>query len=335
MFLSRAVIDRSAMPRLRAVLASSSRARADVSRLDDQEVLQAIADLVVRGEVALAPASGGTLPPKKGKGKSYKHGDKIPAPVRFDKKKGTWGRVWTLATSPTPGELGSAPSDFSIEIKKDGPHLTPTTTGPEVSKELLTTLEDIQKDIAKAEKEQEDGAKALKENEEKLEAAKKEKKAAEDKLKAATTNDEKDDAKAELDNANEKIEMQKILIDANKKHIESQKKKVKDLQAKAERGIENVRLHEQTHLDINAKSVEHANELLKSETDHANRQKIIDAAADFAAATDEKMDQLLNPITFGSKEDDKKLADWISESSSENYHSTIKEMFDELKDDLK
>jgi hypothetical protein len=38
----------------------------------------------------------------------------------------------------------------------------------------------------------------------------------------------------------------------HEEHIKEQKKKVSELRAKAERGIENVRLHEQTHFNIDA-----------------------------------------------------------------------------------
>jgi hypothetical protein len=102
---------------------------------------------------------------------------------------------------------------------------------------------------------------------------------------------------------------------------------VKELRAKAKRGIENLRLHEQTHLDINAKSAEHASKLMKREPDPAKRQQIIDAAYDIKEKIDDKQDELLNPVNFGSIEDDKKLADWVSETTSTNYRSMIKDEF--------
>ena len=67
--------------------------------------------------------------------------------------------------------------------------------------------------------------------------------------------------------------------------------------------------------------------MLKHEPDPTKRQAIIDAAYDIAEKTDDVQDGLLNPGTFGSPEDDTKLADWISETSTENYRKTIKEKF--------
>ena len=40
-----------------------------------------------------------------------------------------------------------------------------------------------------------------------------------------------------------------------------------------------------------------------------------------------RQDELLNPVNFGSIEDDKKLADWVSETTSTNYRSMIKDEF--------
>ena len=55
-------------------------------------------------------------------------------------------------------------------------------------------------------------------------------------------------------NAEENIKFHEGNVKIRKEHIEKQKQMVKELRAKAKRGIENLRLHEQTHLDINAKS---------------------------------------------------------------------------------
>ena len=228
--------------------------------------------------------------------------------------------MWTTTTAPTPDELGSAPSDF--DINATGTKLTPISPGPEVAKELLTTLEGIENEVKEAEKEQQDTEKLKKEGEKKLAEAEKERDAAKKKRDSAKTEDEKRNAKAEVENAEEKMNGHKLDIEARKAHIEKQKKKVKERRADAKRGIENVRLHEQTHLDINAYVAEHANKLLKREPDPTKRQAIIDAAYDIKEETDKDQDDLLNPITFGSIEDDEKLADWIN-----NYRSTIKAKF--------
>ena len=342
--LSRAVNDRAAMSDLRAVLASLSSERVELSRLDDRDVLNVLADRIVRGEVAFAPAAAGGPAAKTAVGKPYEHGLKIPAPVQRNKK-GEWTPVWKIAASPTEGELGKAPSEFSIEIKNGIPVLTPTTTGPEAAQELITTLEEIDKDVATTEKEQADAEKVLEKNEKKLAEAQKEKKAAQKRLDAATTEEERNEAQFDLSNTEEMIKGHELHIEANKKYIQGRKKKVQDLNAQAARGIENVRLHEQAHLNINAKSVELANALQKSlktgpagggtpAGDHANRQRIIDAAADFASDADARQDEILNPIKFGSVEDDKKLADWVSETSAENYHSFLKEKFEALEQEL-
>jgi hypothetical protein len=157
--LSRAVRDPLVAQQLRAGLASSSQGRAQIFRLNNREVRQ-IVDLVVRGEIVLAPSSVVTLAPKKGK--AYKHGDRIGDPVKFDKTLGKWVEVWPITATPDPDEGGKAPSDF--EINKTGTKLTPITTGPEVAKLLLDTLEEIEKEVAAAEKEQQDTAKLQKED---------------------------------------------------------------------------------------------------------------------------------------------------------------------------
>ena len=72
---------------LRAGLASSSQGHAQIFRLNNREVVRQIVDLVVRGEIVLAPCSVVTLAPKKGK--AYKHGDSIGDPVKFDKTLGS------------------------------------------------------------------------------------------------------------------------------------------------------------------------------------------------------------------------------------------------------
>ena len=323
LLLSSAVRDPVVAQQLRAVFASSSQPHMPVLRLDDREVIRQMVDLVVRGQVVLAFVSAAAAIPKGWK--KYKHGDRIPAPVKFDKGKGKWVAVWAITPTPNPGDLGAAPSSF--DISATGTKLTPISPGALVAEELLTMLEEIEKEVKKAEKEQQDTAKLQKEDEKKLAEAKKERDAAKKKVDAAKTEDEKRNAQVELDNAEEWIKHHELNIEARKAHIEKQKEKVKELRAKAERGIENVRLHEQTHLDINAFTAERANELLMHEPDPIKRQKIIDAAIDITEETDDVMDKLINPITFGSIEDDKKLADWISETSSENYRSTIKDKF--------
>jgi len=316
LLLSSAVRDPVVAQQLRAVLASSSQGHLQIFRLDNREVIRHLVDLVVRGEVVLAHVSAAAAAPKGWK--KYKHGDRISAPVKFDKGKGKWVAVWTKTTAPTPGELGSAPSNY--DINATGTKLTPISPGPEVAQELLTKLEEIEKEVAAAEKEQQDTAKLQKEDEKKLAEAEKEQ-------DAAKTEDEKKGAQVELEIAKEKIKLHELNIEARKKHIEKQKEKVKELGATAERGIENLRLHEQTHLDINAYAAEHANKLLKREPDPTKRQEIIDAAYDIREETDKDQDDLLKAVTFGSIEDDEKLADWISETSSKNYRSTIKEKF--------
>ena len=81
--LSRAVRDPLVARQLRAKLASSSQGHAQIFRLNNREVVRQIVDLVVRGEIVIAPSSVVTLAPKKGK--AYKHGDRIGDPVKFDK----------------------------------------------------------------------------------------------------------------------------------------------------------------------------------------------------------------------------------------------------------
>ena len=323
LLLSSAVRDPVVAQQLRAVLASSSQDHLPVLRLDDREVIRQMVDLVVRGQVVLAFVSAAAAIPKGWK--RYKHGDRIPAPVKFDKAKGKWVKMWSTTTTPDPGDLGEAPSNF--EINATSAKLTPITPGPKVAEELVTTLEGIDDEVKEAEKEQQDTAKVQKEDEKKLAEAKKERDAAKMKLDAAKTEDEKKQAQAELDNAEEWIKQHELNIETRKAHIDKQKEKVKELRAKAKRGIENVRLHEQTHLDINAFTAERANELLKREPDPVKRQKIIDAAYDIAEKTDDVMDDLLNPVDFGSIKADEALADWISETSSQNYRSTIKDKF--------
>ena len=162
--------------------------------------------------------------------------------------------------------------------------------------------------MKEAEKEQQDTAKLQKEDEKKLAEAKKERDAAKMKLDAAKTEDEKRQALAEFEIAEEKVKQHELHIELRKAHIEKLKEKVKEKRAEAKRGIENTRLHEQTHLDITAFTAERANDLLKHEPDPTKRQAIIDAAYDIAEKTDDVQDGLLNPGTFGSPEDDTKLA---------------------------
>ena len=321
--LSRAVGDPMVTQQLRAVLAMSPQDHGQVFRLDNREVIRQVVDLVIRGEVILAFTSATASAPKRWN--AFKHGDKLPDPVKFDQKRRKWIAVWDTTTTPQPGELGSAPSE--LEPNATGTKLTPKSQGPQVATELLTTLEEIENEVKEAEKEQQDTAKVQKDEEKELAQAKKERDAAQKKLDAAKTEEEKKNAQIDLENAEEKIKMHQMNIEAHKKHIEKQKQKVNELRAKTKRGIENVRLHEQTHFDITAKAAEHANELLKREPDPTKRQTIIDAATAVTEATDEAMDKLLNPINFGAIEDDQKLTDWISESGSPNYRSTIKDKF--------
>jgi len=161
LLLSSAVRDPVVAQQLRAVLASSSQVHLQIFRLDNRELIRQMVDLVVRGEVVLAYVSAAAAIPKGWK--KYKHGDRISAPVKFDKGKGKWVAVWTTTTAPTPGELGSAPSNF--DINATGTKLTPISPGPEVAEELLTTLEEIENKVAAAEKEQQDTAKLQKEDE--------------------------------------------------------------------------------------------------------------------------------------------------------------------------
>jgi ribosomal protein L17 len=90
-----------------------------------------------------------------------------------------------------------------------------------------------------------------------------------------------------------------------------------------------LRLHEQTHVDVAAKTAEHTNVLLNAEADPGIRNEIIDAAIEIAEDVNEQMDKLLNPGKLGSIEDETALNDWISTTNAINYHSSIETQFAE------
>ena len=321
--LSSAMRDPSMAQQIRVGLANSASSSSQILLLDDQEVVRQMTDAVLNGQVVLAETGGGEPAPKGWK--PYEHGDKLSPAVRFEKGSGAWVGLWKVSPDGREGDLAFAPSQF--EFKPDGAVLTPVTPGAAITAELLATLNGMMDKAKAAEKEQVDTAKTIKEDEKNLAAAENEQAALEATLEEATTEEEKKNIQSKLVNAEAKIEHHTNLIKVRKEYIEDQKTKVKELTEAAKRGAENVRLHEQVHLDVTAYAAQQANPLLKRETDPTRRRQIVHGAIAICDETSQLQDDVLNPITFGSAKDDAALAAWISESSSQNYRATIREKF--------
>jgi hypothetical protein len=136
---------------------------------------------------------------------------------------------------------------------------------------------------------------------------------------AAAEKEQQDTAKLQKEDEKKLAEAKKER-DAAKKKLDAAKTEdeKRNAQAEFENAEENIKFHE-GNVKIRKEHI--------ASRDPAKRQQIIDAAYDIKEKIDDKQDELLNPVNFGSIEDDKKLADWVSETTSTNYRSMIKDEF--------
>lgn len=261
-------------------------------------------------------------PPPSTKGwVTWTHGKKAPAPAVYDAGSDSYVAKWPLVDSAETDELGNAESTFVIN--KDGTKLTTKTPGPKITQEFLIAINGYHRK-AKEEKEK------LKTIESDLTAARKQLAAAKKRLAAAQTDQERTEAEFDLSNAEGSVEIQETI----RKQAEQA---AAQFQAMVTAGIEEVRLHEETHLNLAAKVADTANQLLPKEKSPVLRQRIIDSAFDINEAVDATMDGLLNnQDPLGSQANLERLEKWITprakkdaaEQSEQDYHSEIAEAFE-------
>lgn len=306
--LSRAIGNPVLLQDLRFALDRASHGT-PVFRLDDHEVIRQVEELVVRGEVVLAPDS---VASSTATGLKSYNNDVFGDPVKFSG--GKWIALWDITASPTEGELGEVSS--GLDRNAASTQATAVFEGPSVAQKMIDTLNSMEEEKKETEKHRQ-------EQDQKVKDAEKELLDAKNREQTATTEEERNNAAADAVNAQAKIEMHKYLRETHEKHL-------KELKEQGPRAVHVLRLHEQTHLDITVEVARQINLLLTKEASPKKRSLIIDRGIEIADEVNQEMDRQLNPGKFGSEDDKKKLEAWISSTGDPNYRSEITSRVDAI-----